>query len=127
MIGAAAGRLGIVHGNGGNQIGTLASPIDPLLGPLADHGDPSFTMPLLEGSPAIDAGDVLLTGTTDQRDVVRPQGEGVDIGAFEVESSIPQVDPARLVGECITLADAPRAMMEADSFQSIGATIITEF
>ncbi|HEX4592004.1 MAG TPA: choice-of-anchor Q domain-containing protein, partial [Gemmataceae bacterium] len=34
-------------------------------------------------SPAIDAGDPALAGTTDQRGVARLQGAGVDIGAYE--------------------------------------------
>jgi hypothetical protein len=43
--------------NGGNLIGTAGSPIDPLLGPLADNGGPTLTHTLSIGSPAIDAGD----------------------------------------------------------------------
>ena len=43
--------------NGGNLIGTAGSPIDPLLGPLANNGGPTMTHALLTGSPAIDAGD----------------------------------------------------------------------
>jgi hypothetical protein len=39
-----------------NLIGTTASPLNPLLGPLADNGGPTQTMALLPGSPAIDAG-----------------------------------------------------------------------
>ena len=42
---------------GGNLIGTTASPTDPKLGPLADNGGPTMTHALLAGSPAIDAGD----------------------------------------------------------------------
>ena len=43
------------NGNG-NQIGTVVSPIDPQLGPLADNGGPTFTHALSAGSPAIDRG-----------------------------------------------------------------------
>ena len=39
----------------GDQINT-----DPLLGPLQDNGGPTFTHALLPGSPAIDAGILLL-------------------------------------------------------------------
>jgi hypothetical protein len=56
---------------------------DPKLGPLADNGGPTLTMALLPGSPAIDAGATLGAPATDQRGVPRPQGSGVDIGAFE--------------------------------------------
>lgn len=60
---------------------------DPKLGPLADNGGPTLTMALLPGSPAIDAGSAVGAPATDQRGVPRPQGAGVDIGAFECLSS----------------------------------------
>ena len=47
---------------------------DPLLGPLADNGGPTFTQALLPGSPAIDAGAAVTGITTDQRGIPRPQG-----------------------------------------------------
>ena len=40
-------------------------------------------MALLPGSPAINTGASVGAPTTDQRGVTRPQGPGVDIGAFE--------------------------------------------
>jgi hypothetical protein len=40
-------------------------------------------MALLPGSPAIDAGSASGAPATDQRGVIRPQGCGVDIGAYE--------------------------------------------
>jgi hypothetical protein len=58
---------------------------DPKLGPLADNGGPTLTMALLPGSPAIDAGSAVHAPATDQRGIVRPQGPGVDIGAFEFQ------------------------------------------
>jgi hypothetical protein len=57
--------------------------VDPKLGPLQDNGGPTFTHALLAGSPAIDAGDPVGAPSEDQRGVPRPQGAGVDIGAFE--------------------------------------------
>ena len=56
---------------------------DPLLGPLADNGGPTFTQALLPGSPAIDAGAPVAGVSTDQRGISRPQGIAPDIGAFE--------------------------------------------
>jgi len=53
----------------------------PLIGPLDADG----THPLLEGSPAIDAGLCLPDVTTDQRGVDRPQGDACDIGAYEFQ------------------------------------------
>ncbi len=58
---------------------------DPLLGPLANNGGPTFTHALLTGSPAIDAGDTPLT--TDQRGEPRPAGGADDIGAYETFSN----------------------------------------
>ena len=70
---------------------------DPKLGKLGYHGGPTQTMPLLSGSPAIDAGNPngctdgngnLLK--TDQRGYPRPDKEdngiGCDMGAYERQS-----------------------------------------
>ncbi len=59
---------------------------DPRIGPLADTGGGTLTIPLLVGSPAIDAGDPSTGLATDQRGYPRPIGAGVDIGAFEFGS-----------------------------------------
>jgi CSLREA domain-containing protein len=77
----------------GDQMGTPAAPIDPLLGPLHDNGGPTKTHALLPNSKAIDKGD---SGTTvaDQRGFFRPvdtlsitnAGDGADIGAYEVQA-----------------------------------------
>jgi len=68
----------------------------PLLGTLGNYGGPTQTIPLLSGSPAIDAGNpsgctdghgILLK--TDQRGQPRPDKEdkiGCDMGAFERQS-----------------------------------------
>jgi len=70
--------------------------IDPKLGTLGSYGGPTQTIPLLSGSPAIDAGNPsgctdgqghLLT--TDQRGQPRPDKEdklGCDMGAYERQS-----------------------------------------
>ncbi|HEY9122391.1 MAG TPA: choice-of-anchor Q domain-containing protein [Brevefilum sp.] len=66
--------------DGGNNIEA-----DPLLGPLVDNGGFTLTHALLEGSPAIDAGDPNTCPETDQRGVARPQGDYCDMGADEYE------------------------------------------
>lgn len=38
-----------------------------------------------------------------------------------------KLDPALLVGDQISLSDAPKALMNMDKFQSVGATVITKF
>ncbi|AMV37877.1 choice-of-anchor Q domain-containing protein [Planctomyces sp. SH-PL62] len=58
---------------------------DPLLGPLADNGGPTWTMALLAGSPAVDAGIAVDGVTADQRGVARPWGAAPDVGAFEAD------------------------------------------
>jgi hypothetical protein len=79
--------------NSGDQLGSLAAPINPKLGPLQDNGGPTFTMALLPGSSALDKGKSFGLAT-DQRGFGRPYdnpgvanapgGDGSDIGAFEL-------------------------------------------
>ena len=83
LIGNGANMSGLTNGVNGNQVGTNASPIDPLLDSLANNGGTTQTMALLAGSPAIDAGDSSAT-TTDQRGTTRSQGARANIGAFEL-------------------------------------------
>jgi hypothetical protein len=61
------------------------SDADPLIGQIQDNGGPTWTHALLTNSPAIDA--IPLTDclvNTDQRGILRPQGLGCDIGAYEL-------------------------------------------
>jgi Ca2+-binding RTX toxin-like protein len=87
---------------------------DPLLGALTNNGGPTETMALLPGSPAIDHGRTPAGETTDQRGQKRPfdlvdignsaapGADGADMGAFEVQGSVPtgtcQGQPATLSG-----------------------------
>jgi hypothetical protein len=69
----------------GNLSGVAAN-----LGPLADNGGLTQTHLPLEGSPAIDAGDPLVTGApaTDQRGLARISGV-IDIGSVELQQEAP--------------------------------------
>ncbi len=69
---------------------------DPVLGQLDDYGGLTPTVPLLAGSPAIDAGSPAACPPLDQRGRVRPYGAACDIGAFE--SSPPYVISGTLRG-----------------------------
>ena len=57
--------------------------VDPKFFPLRDNGGPGRTLALQGDSPALDTGDADHCPATDERGVVRPQGPGCDIGAFE--------------------------------------------
>lgn len=92
---ATDGTLVTVAG-GNNLVMTAASTIllppdtlqvDPLLAPLADNGGPTWTLALLPGSPALDAGNNVAGLATDQRGpgFVRVAGGRADIGAFEMQ------------------------------------------
>ncbi|MEO1092263.1 MAG: right-handed parallel beta-helix repeat-containing protein, partial [Pseudomonadota bacterium] len=112
VIGNGDGAAGaFVDGVGGDQVGTAASPIDPLLGPLQNNGGPTPTLALLSGSPAINAGSNPGNLATDQRGAGfdRVVDGEADIGAFEAEATIepatitvvkevPVGDPATVFG-----------------------------
>ncbi len=76
-------RLKPIYNNDVNN-NITANPIyaDPLLGPLGDYGGPNETVPLLTGSPAIDAGAASCP-PTDQRGEARDGP--CDIGAYEYQ------------------------------------------
>jgi chitodextrinase len=59
----------------------------PQLGGMASNGGPTQTMALPSGSPAVDAipsATSGCTGSADQRGTTRPQGNGCDVGAYEL-------------------------------------------
>jgi hypothetical protein len=88
LIGAA--DTAAISGSG-NKAGTLAAPLDPLLGPLTTNGGPTLTFAPRPGSPAIDAGSNPTGLTSDQRGAGfgRVLGAAADIGAVEVNPVLP--------------------------------------
>lgn len=96
----AESPVGLPDANGNLIGGPIHGVIDPLLGPLADNGGPTFTHALLAGSPAINAGDLsAVAGVSgvpefDQRGTpfVRVFGSRIDIGSFEVQPLLPPGD-----------------------------------
>jgi hypothetical protein len=95
LIGSG-GSGGLANGSNGNLVGIMS----PGLGTVGDNGGPTQTIPLLAGSPAIDAGNnakaLDASGqplTTDQRGPGFPriQGARVDIGAFEFTPTTPTI------------------------------------
>ncbi len=75
-----------------DQVGTSASPINPLVGTLADNGGPTLTLTLLEGSPALSGGDPATCAPADQRGAAR--NGTCDIGAYESGVTAPPADAA---------------------------------
>src|SRR5262249_1434935 len=116
-----------------------------LLGGLGNNGGPTQTMALSPGSPAIDQGKNFTTETNDQRGAGFPRvdlpvpnagnGDGTDIGAFEIQSLPPSFtacpsntttsnDPGQCsasVAFTVTATGAPAPTVTCQ----IGATIIT--
>jgi hypothetical protein len=89
---------GVPGGNTGfgaatTQTGTVASPLDPLLGPLQNNGGPTTGVPgnslvlrtesLLPGSPAIGKGIANGAPATDERGFLLVVGNPVDVGALQ--------------------------------------------
>lgn len=109
LIGATdSDSSGFTNGTNGDQVGTTASPLNALLGPLANNGGLTQTHALLAGSPASDAGNNALVTSppfdgppfTDQRGagfnriVDGPDGNTtatVDIGAYETQAVFPNL------------------------------------
>ena len=80
---------------------------------LADHATPSVPMAKVIGQ------ELEILGSHGM------QAHRYDAMLAMVQSG--KLDPARLVGKEISLAEAPEALTTMDSFQSIGATVITRF
>jgi hypothetical protein len=94
LIGNGNSGYGFADAANGDQVGSGAPSLNPLLGPLQANGGPTFSHALLSGSPASDRGH---SGgsSADQRGRLRPfdfgsvanagGGDGSDIGAFELQ------------------------------------------
>ena len=138
LIGIEDGSTGFTGTS--DQVGTTASPMDALLGPLADNGGPTQTCLPLAGSPAVNAGlNELVTNPPfdgppyyDQRgaDYLRILGAAVDIGAVEAEvppDSTPPVitllGETAMTWECGTAFSDPGATASDDTDGDISANI----
>ncbi len=66
-----------------DRAGTAASPLDPRITPLGNHGGSTPTHALLPGSPAIDFAAGADCPARDQRGRARPSGAACDSGAVE--------------------------------------------
>ncbi|MBZ0137662.1 MAG: right-handed parallel beta-helix repeat-containing protein [Planctomycetes bacterium] len=78
-----------VNGTSGNQVGSVATPLNPgLAATLAANGGPTPTHALQMGSPAINMGGSTGVPTTDQRNAPRDQGIA-DAGSYEFGATPP--------------------------------------
>ncbi|MDA1230707.1 MAG: cadherin domain-containing protein, partial [Planctomycetota bacterium] len=81
LIGNKGTSTGFTNGVNADQVGTAATPINPLLGALQNNGGSTLTHALLAGSTAINTGTTTGAPTADQRGISRVGL--VDIGAYE--------------------------------------------
>lgn len=106
--------------------------VDPKLGALSANGGLGATVPLLRGSPAVDAAGASClstdtgSGPIDERGIRRPQGAGCDLGAFESAadagiSLTASPDPVT-VGEPLSLT-ATASNAGQDPLTGVSATI----
>jgi hypothetical protein len=122
LVGVDTGLAGITNASQGNQIGTAALAIDPLISGLADNGGPTQTHAISATSPALNTGSNLGNLTTDQRGVGfrRVAGSAADIGAFELNrgpvlTSNPTATPSTAgVGQTVTFT-APATDADNDT------------
>lgn len=97
LIGDVGSSGGLLDGIDGNIVGKLLADVLDL--ELKDNGGPTLTHALVTDSAAIDVGsDALAVDavgdplTTDQRGLTRVVGGSVDIGAYELQNALPEVD-----------------------------------
>jgi len=108
----------------GNDENCVAAPVvvEPLLGPLADHGGLVETVSLLPASPAIDAAWAGCASAVDARGAARPAGVRCDVGAFEGEetpTAFHTVTPCRVLDTRLGAA-TPVAANGSLSFDAAG-------
>jgi hypothetical protein len=96
LLGDGSACTGMTNGANGDQVGTTASPIDPLLAPAAYNGGPTETGPPLAGSPVIGAADPATCeagpiSDLDQRGDARRADtrNACDIGAYDTGGTPP--------------------------------------
>lgn len=122
-----------VFTNTGDQTGTFAAPLDPLLDPLGDYGGMTATHRLQANSPAIDKGNRFGL-TEDQREFLRPYdkpntpnalgGDGSDIGAYELQFAVavagnvfdPNGNPLKNTRVLIRSANGERRSVKTNRF-----------
>ena len=122
LIGDGSSQELFIDGVDGNQVGTAGSLIDPFLSNWTRLDDGSWGYHLLDGSPALDAGDnaaaVDAQGqplTEDIQGNARIQNDTVDIGAVEgaAETAAGQAYLVTSLADVIDPADGELTFIEA--------------
>ena len=98
----------------GDQIGSLASPIDPKFVGIEIVPGATPTLRIAAGSPALDAGGPDTCEPFDQRGVPRPQRLACDIGAYEKPNSVPRVNVASFTTAEDTAVETPLTSIDGD-------------
>lgn len=124
IVGVNAGTTGIVNGLQSDRVGTVATPVNPLLGPLTNNGGIGLTHLPLFGSPAIDGATGVAGVTTDARGKSRNRDGNFDgtatpdIGAIEfvglqINTTVGQTTETKIVrqGDAIFVTDLKNAAM----------------
>src|SRR5205814_4076910 len=111
----------------GDQVGTMAAPINPGLAPLGNYGGPTQTHALLNGSPAVNAGAIPagVTLTTDQRGLPRVVGGQADVGSVEFAPPVAKNDVFTATAGQALLAPAPGVLAnDTDPMGGAGLTAV---
>ncbi len=121
----------VLHGgdSGCTVAGIAPTGADPLLGAPAQSGLVTV-LPLLRGSPALNAGSASCPGSAveggalDERGMARPQGAGCDLGAFEsaADASLSLAAKPATAGAAFALSATVRAA-GADALSGVSVTI----
>jgi hypothetical protein len=90
LIGIQDAAMNFVNNSNGCKVGTVGSPLSPVLGPLQNNGGKTPTHALLLLSPARDSGGSVGVPTTDQREAQRDQGIA-DMGSYEYGATPPNL------------------------------------
>ena len=142
LIGDGTGITGISNGSSGNQIGTSANPVVPLLSTPGNNGGPTETMIPQPGSPTICAGSVALIPsgvTTDQREAGFPNTNTtyisgstcVDIGAVQTNyvlsfTGTGAIEPPSTVTAGVAITPAPTVVLNGGGSSATTAVTMTD-
>ncbi len=109
----------------GNLTGTLAAPLNPQLGPLANNGGPTLTHALLPGSVATNAGNNALCLERDQRGFQLDPNFQLSIGSFgtNIVATQAQVVTVAINSKLLTPVDKAQRSYVSDVAITFDSTV----